>query len=421
MSNFTIELGTLFEQGYPLNLNDYPIYDEDYRQVLNNKIINHFYLREIGAETPDRFNFYLGRKMREIMPYYNQMYKSELLEFDPLANNYQEALNKFMRESENASNSQNSGFSGESSTDIFTANQDTLQDFTQQGTHNQGIKGSYSKQGDSEENSTGTNLRTDNLAENTTETTHTDQLTTNDLKEQLDETAKTNTTTTNDLTESSKGTLKATTDTTNTTSKTETFSDIPQAGIITKVLPDGTVETTGYATTQTVSSEKTNGKQTVDQSTTGEVKNTGTVKVDGTSEAKHTKTNTGTIDIDIDVTSTEQRLNSGTQNTDTTGNVTKEWHESGSNAEDLDYSEGETSKTIGNTKDDQTRKNERQGKTDNFNVSTGKEKEHNQTKTTVKGRSFSPSQLLKEFRSTFLNIDMLIIEELEPLFMGLYE
>ena len=187
MSNFTIELGTLFEQGYPLNLNDYPIYDEDYRQVLNNKIINHFYLREIGAETPDRFNFYLGRKMQEIMPYYNQMYKSELLEFDPLANNYQEALNKFMRESENASNSQNSGFSGESSTDIFTANQDTLQDFTQQGTHNQGIKGSYSKQGDSEENSKGTNLRTDDLAENTTETTHTDQLTTNDLKEQLDE------------------------------------------------------------------------------------------------------------------------------------------------------------------------------------------------------------------------------------------
>lgn len=421
MSNFTIELGTLFEQGYPLNLNDYPIYDEDYRQVLNNKIINHFYLREIGAETPDRFNFYLGRKMREIMPYYNQMYKSELLEFDPLANNYQEALNKFMRESENASNSQNSGFSGESSTDVFTANQDTLQDFTQQGTHNQGIKGSYSKQGDSEENSKGTNLRTDDLVENTTETTHTDQLTTNDLKEQLDETAKTNTTTTNDLTESSKGTLKATTDTTNTTSKTETFSDIPQAGIITKVLPDGTVETTGYATTQTVSSEKTNGKQTVDQSTTGEVKNTGTVKVDGTSEAKHTKTNTGTIDVDIDVTSTKQRLNTGTQNTDTTANVTKEWHESGSNAEDLDYSEGETAKTIGNTKDDQTRKNERQGKTDNFNVSTGKEKEHNQTKTTVKGRSFSPSQLLKEFRSTFLNIDMLIIEELEPLFMGLYE
>ena len=394
---------------------------EDYRQVLNNKIINHFYLREIGAETPDRFNFYLGRKMQEIMPYYNQMYKSELLEFDPLANNYQEALNKFMRESENASNSQNSGFSGESSTDVFSANQDTLQDYTQQGTHNQGIKGSYSKQGDSEENSTGTNLRTDDLAENITETTHTDQLTTDDLKEQLDETAKTNTTTTNDLTESSKGTLKATTDTTNTTSKTETFSDIPQAGITTKVLPDGTVETTGYATTQTVSSEKSTGKQTVDQSTTGEVKNTGTVKVDGTSEAKHTKTNTGTIDVDIDVTSTHQKLNTGTQNTDTTGNITKEWHESGSNTEDLDYSEGETTKTIGNTKDDQTRKNERQGKTDNFNVSTGKEKEQNQTKTTVKGRSFSPSQLLKEFRSTFLNIDMLIIEELEPLFMGLYE
>lgn len=421
MSNFTVELGTLFEEGYPLNLNDYPIYDESYRQVLNNKIINHFYLREIGAETPDRFNFYLGRKMQEIMPYYNQMYKSELLQFDPLSNSYQETIVKFMRENENISNSQNSGFSGESVTDTYTANQDTVQDYKQNGDHTQGVLGSYSKQGKSEEDSTGNTLRTDNLKENSTETSHTDNLTTNDLTEQLDETAKTDTTTTNDLTESSKGTLKSTTDTTNTANKTETFSDIPQAGITTKVLPDGTVETTGYATTQTVSTERSTGKQTVDQATTGEVKNTGTVKVNGTSEAKHTKTNTGTVDIDIDVTTTGETTNTGTQNTDTTGNIVKEWSESGNNKEDLDYTETETSKTTGNTKDDSVRKNERQGKTDNFNVSTDKSKERNQSNTIVKGRNFSPSQLLQEFRSTFLNIDMLIIDELEPLFMGLYE
>ena len=64
------------------------IFDECHRKELNDKIIEHYYFREIGAETPDRFNFYLRRKMREIMPYYNQLYISEMIKFDPLATDY---------------------------------------------------------------------------------------------------------------------------------------------------------------------------------------------------------------------------------------------------------------------------------------------------------------------------------------------
>ena len=52
----------------------YPIYDEAYRNVLEHEILFHFYMREIGAETYGLFNYYLARKMREIMPYYNQLY-----------------------------------------------------------------------------------------------------------------------------------------------------------------------------------------------------------------------------------------------------------------------------------------------------------------------------------------------------------
>lgn len=37
MANYTIELGQLVNRGYPLALNDYPIFDESHRDVLNKK------------------------------------------------------------------------------------------------------------------------------------------------------------------------------------------------------------------------------------------------------------------------------------------------------------------------------------------------------------------------------------------------
>lgn len=62
----------------------YPIFDEAYRPVLETKILKHYYTREVCAETYGLWKLWLDAKMNEIMPYYNQMYKSELLEFNPL-------------------------------------------------------------------------------------------------------------------------------------------------------------------------------------------------------------------------------------------------------------------------------------------------------------------------------------------------
>ena len=63
---------------------NYPIFDEAYRGVLETKILKHYYMREIGLETVGLWKHYLDMKMNEIMPYYNQLYKSELLDFNPL-------------------------------------------------------------------------------------------------------------------------------------------------------------------------------------------------------------------------------------------------------------------------------------------------------------------------------------------------
>jgi len=75
------------ENGNSISLNDYPIFDENYRSILNTNIIDYYYFREIGFETVAQFNHYLNNKMNIIMPYYNKIYIATLKEINPL-NNY---------------------------------------------------------------------------------------------------------------------------------------------------------------------------------------------------------------------------------------------------------------------------------------------------------------------------------------------
>ena len=68
----------------PYIFEDFPLFDEDYRDVLEPKILNHFYLREIGAETPELFLYYFNRELNEQAPYFNELYRSLTFEFNPL-------------------------------------------------------------------------------------------------------------------------------------------------------------------------------------------------------------------------------------------------------------------------------------------------------------------------------------------------
>lgn len=61
----------------------FPIFDENYRSVLETKILKHFYTREIGLETVGLWKLKLDTKLNEIMPYFNQLYKSQLYAFNP--------------------------------------------------------------------------------------------------------------------------------------------------------------------------------------------------------------------------------------------------------------------------------------------------------------------------------------------------
>ena len=63
---------------------DYPIFDPDYKEAFECMILRHFYSREIGYETYGLWHLKLWDKLELIMPYYNKMYQSALLEFNPL-------------------------------------------------------------------------------------------------------------------------------------------------------------------------------------------------------------------------------------------------------------------------------------------------------------------------------------------------
>lgn len=87
MAVYTTTIKTLIQNNFDFKMTSYPIFDENYRSVLNNKILNHFYENEIGFETPALFRHYLNTTLNEIMPFYNTLYVKQKALLDNLENN----------------------------------------------------------------------------------------------------------------------------------------------------------------------------------------------------------------------------------------------------------------------------------------------------------------------------------------------
>lgn len=149
MSKYTMELRKLFE---PITFNP-PIYTreevegffksynlEDYLtqeqiSVINNtglwnkdklarKIVNHYYMREIGFETIGLFVHYTKATMEELMEEYLPLIYSSAIQYDPLVNvDYTETLER----EELVDNSGNSNSSSSSNATSLGVNSDTPQ------------------------------------------------------------------------------------------------------------------------------------------------------------------------------------------------------------------------------------------------------------------------------------------------------
>lgn len=87
MAKYTITIKTLIDNHFDFGLNNYPIFDENYRETLNQNILYHYYENEIGFETANLFKFYLNQKLNEIMPKYNEIYKAQKILLENLTGN----------------------------------------------------------------------------------------------------------------------------------------------------------------------------------------------------------------------------------------------------------------------------------------------------------------------------------------------
>lgn len=286
---------------------DFPIFDEAYRPILEKKILKHYYTREIGLETVGLWKLFLDTKLNEIMPYYNQLYKSELITFNPMYD-----------------------------VDLTRDHQlKRLEDIKETGT---------------QESDTNRNGTLDTTA-NKTGTTHDTSLTTDHGTANQDITNQ----------KTVHGTNGDTTDVTTTVSHVDKFSDTPQGAL------DGLKNDTYMSEARIVDDTNTSktivsGNDDINENNTGNT----TTETDATSDTTSDGRTTQSETVNTTNTDTENRV--ATQNTNKNLNSID------------DYIEHVTGKTSG----------------------------------------VSYSKLLNEFRETFLNIDMLIINDLSDLFMNLW-
>ena len=94
MAKYTIELNTLM-RNEKFNLFDfeYDFYEPAYKAIFEKKFKDHYRFYEIGSETVERFKHNLMSRLNDIMPYYSELYRTQLE-----AKNINFLLNKDLKE-----------------------------------------------------------------------------------------------------------------------------------------------------------------------------------------------------------------------------------------------------------------------------------------------------------------------------------
>ena len=62
----------------------YDLFDDEHKPDLETKFLLHYYMQEIGFETYGLWHMQLKRKFLELLPYYNELYRTAALEYNPL-------------------------------------------------------------------------------------------------------------------------------------------------------------------------------------------------------------------------------------------------------------------------------------------------------------------------------------------------
>lgn len=139
------------------------------KDKLAKKIVDHYFMREIGFETPALFSHYAKVKMNEIMEEYLLKIYSKFLEYDPLSN--VDYVEEYTREIESeAENSGTSNSQSSNSANGYNVNNDTPQTNITKQNLNNGFYASSTNQSETESEIQDETTTSSNGTSNTTET-----------------------------------------------------------------------------------------------------------------------------------------------------------------------------------------------------------------------------------------------------------
>lgn len=419
------EVDKILRKSAPLVFSfNYPIFDSAYKLPLEMKILRHFYTREISEETYGLWKLRLQAKMNEIMPYYNQLYRTETLDFNPLYDvDYKREYTKNSNgehantEAESATNSENTSGSL-SQTDRGTG---TVTD-AKTGTETRLNTGTVTDAKTGTEALAGSGTVTD--AKTGTETTNNSG--TDTLKKTGTQTSNETGTIGDSGTTSNTETRNATDATTIAKDTWDLYSDTPQGGI-NGLLDNGVVES---GTDLANNAFLTNARHIMESGNAGTVTKTGTIGNSGTNSNTRTLNTQDQTTYNVEdkrTLNTQEQTTFNTQNqqtrntTDTTTFNTQDLKTLNTsdaltlntqNQRTLDTTDTLTQSRTGNLAGQRARNLSDTGTISNVDEYTER----------VYGKTggYTYSKALMEYRKALLNIDKMVINELNDLFFGLW-
>lgn len=107
MAEATVELRHLLSTDFELFDFDYEFDDLTYKQELERAVTDYYFFYEIGQETPERFKHSFRSRWQRIIPYYNDLYNTTLLNYDPLVS--QRLIEDMKQTTNKAGNTQTTG------------------------------------------------------------------------------------------------------------------------------------------------------------------------------------------------------------------------------------------------------------------------------------------------------------------------
>lgn len=420
------DMSSLIIESIPEIFTYFPLWDENYREVLCSKILAHFYFHEIGYETVPLFLFQFNRKLNEIMPYYNDLYKTQVHDLNEILDiDMRERYGERKKSNENASETRKDSGNKGSNTDTSEARQNDLNAENTQKTDTTDVKNINENQKENlgierESGETKTTTDTINTKDATTfgkKVTHeydSDNTNKYGSEQTTDYGSQDKTTYNNSLNQT--GTIS----TSGSTDDTDKFSDTPQGGLngiasdtylTNATMKHGTSNSTDtYNRTDTKTGNDIvarSGKDTISHTGSDTLSHTGSDT--DTDSGTETVSHTGTDKVDEESGRTENETH--TKGTDKTSDETS------SGTQDVSGTQKSTEKSTAATTQEYIEK----WLEDHGVNSEILKKEGLGSKRHTYGRNGNFMDTIMKWRESIINIDMMIIKDLSIMFMGIYD